>query len=78
MTNPRFGFNQTEIVKRAFKYILIAVAVAFAANNIPQNKLSSQEIVMISIVAACMFAIVDLYAPSVYNITTVTLSDKFE
>ena len=66
MSYQKFGFDSAEICKRASKYIIVAIAVAFATNNIPESQLSLQEIIMISIIAACSFAIVDMYAPSVY------------
>ena len=62
----KFGFNTAEMCKRASKYIIVAIAVAFATNNIPESKMNLQEIIMIAIIAACSFAIVDMYAPSVY------------
>jgi ABC-type Co2+ transport system permease subunit len=63
----KFGFNTQEIFKRALKYIIIALVVAFATYNIPETQLSQQEVIMISITAACTFAIIDMYAPTVYS-----------
>ena len=70
----KFGLERNEISKRALKYLIISLAVAYAANNIPQNKMNKQEVTMIAITAACMFAIVDMYAPTVSNKTTLTVN----
>lgn len=72
----RFEFNIIEIFKRTFKYLIITLAVAFASNNIPKQKLESKEILLISIVAGCVFAIIDMFAPSVSNTTIVSVNDK--
>lgn len=74
--NHRFGLESKEICKRTIKYLMVALAVAFAANNIPNNKISMQEVVIISITGACVFAIVDMYAPTVSNTTTLTVNKQ--
>lgn len=74
--NHKFGLESNEIFKRTFKYLIVALAVAFAANNIPQYKMELQEVAMISITAACVFAIVDMYAPTVSNTTTLTVNKQ--
>ena len=63
----KFGFDSQEIFKRALKYIIISLVVAFATYNIPETPLTQQEVIMISITAACTFAIIDMYSPTVYN-----------
>tara|TARA_A100001015_G_C14968759_1_gene704191 strand:- start:83 stop:364 length:282 start_codon:yes stop_codon:yes gene_type:complete len=64
-TDQRFEFDITEIIKRAIKYLLEGAAVALAARYIPAQKIDIKEISMIAFTAACMFAILDMYAPSV-------------
>ena len=54
-----------EILKRAIKYLVEGFAVAVAAYYIPRKKMNLQEIAMIAVSAAAMFAILDLYAPSI-------------
>lgn len=56
-----------EIMKRALKYLLEAAAIALAARYIPNYKLDIREIIMIAITGAIMFAILDIYAPSLSN-----------
>lgn len=71
-----FEFNAMEIFKRTFKYLIITLSVAFAANNIPKQNLESKEILLISIIAGCVFAIIDMFAPSVSNTTIVSVDKK--
>jgi hypothetical protein len=59
------GINFQEIIARVIKYIVEGGAVAVAAYLIPQKKIAMQEVVMIALTAAAVFAILDLYAPAV-------------
>ena len=59
------GLNLQEILARAIKYLVEGGAVAVAAYFIPRKKMNLQEIVMIALTAAAVFAILDLYAPAV-------------
>lgn len=61
----RFELDLSEIIKRAIKYLLEGAAVALAARYIPAEKINLSEISMIAFTAACVFAILDMYAPSV-------------
>ena len=62
---PATGFNFQEIISRAIKYVVEGGAVAVAAYFIPRRRMNLQEIVMIALTAAAVFAILDLYAPAV-------------
>ena len=57
--------NFQEVLARAIKYLVEGGAVAVAAYLIPRKKMKLQEIVMIALTAAAVFAILDLYAPAV-------------
>ena len=59
------GFTVTELITRAVKYFLEGLAVALAVFIIPQKKLNVEEILAIAIVAAVVFALLDLLAPSI-------------
>ncbi len=59
------SFNFQEILARAIKYVIEGGAVAIAAYFIPRKRMNLQEIVMIALTAGAVFAILDLYAPSV-------------
>ena len=60
-----FNLDFGEVLKRATKYTLEGLAVAVAARYIPKETIEVREIIMIAITAACVFAILDMYAPSV-------------
>jgi len=61
------SFDVQEIIKRAIKYLIEGGSVAFVAYAIPKNKLNVEEILIIALVAACVFAILDMFAPSIGN-----------
>lgn len=63
--SERFELDLVEVVKRAVKYLLEGAAVALAARYIPSEKIDMKEIAMIAFTAACVFAVLDMYAPSV-------------
>jgi len=59
------GLNIQTVFSRAVKYLVEGGAVALAAYFIPRRRMELQEILMIAVTAAAVFAILDLYAPSV-------------
>jgi len=59
------GLDFATIFARAVKYLVEGGAVALAAYFIPRRKMDLQEVAMIAVTAAAVFAILDLYAPSV-------------
>ena len=61
------SFDVQEIIKRAIKYLIEGGSVAFVAYAIPKSKLNVEEIVIIALVAAFVFAILDMFAPSIGN-----------
>lgn len=63
--NTKFELDISEIIKRAVKYLLEGGAVALAARYIPSEKIDVREVAAIAFTAACVFAILDMYAPSV-------------
>jgi hypothetical protein len=65
LDNPKFELDLSEIIKRAVKYLLEGGAVALAARYIPAEKIDIREVAAIAFTAACVFAILDMYAPSV-------------
>jgi hypothetical protein len=71
-----FRLDKNEIIKRLLKYIIISLVIAIASINIPKNKLDLEEVVMISICGACVYAITDMYAPSVSNKTTINMNKR--
>ena len=53
-----------EFVKRAIKYIIEGIMVALVAFAIPKQKLNIEEIVIIALMAAMTFSILDVFVPS--------------
>ena len=60
-----FAFDGSEILVRFFKYAFEGVIVATAAYFIPGHKMNVDEILIIALVAAATFAVLDLFAPSI-------------
>jgi hypothetical protein len=58
------GFDLSEFVKRAIKYLVEGLMVAIAAFAIPKRTLNLEEIAMIALTAAATFSILDTYIPS--------------
>jgi hypothetical protein len=53
-----------ELVKRALKYLVEGLMVAFAAFVIPSKQLKLDECFLIALSAAATFSILDTYLPS--------------
>jgi ABC-type Co2+ transport system permease subunit len=59
------SFDGSEILVRFFKYCFEGAITAVAAYFIPGRKLDPEEILIIALVAAATFAVLDLFAPSI-------------
>jgi ABC-type Co2+ transport system permease subunit len=55
----------TEIINRAIKYLIEGLFVAIAAIFIPKKSLPVEEILTLAVVAAAVFAILDVVSPSI-------------
>jgi hypothetical protein len=60
-----YGFSAAELMTRAIKYFLEGLAVAVAMVIIPRKSPNWEEIFVVGLVAAVVFAILDLFSPSV-------------
>ena len=61
------GYAVGEVIKRAVKYLIQGLAVGLACHLIPRGRginLDFESIIMISLTAASVFAILDIYIPS--------------
>ncbi len=58
-------FSIGEFINRALKYLLEGLAVAIAAIYIPKHRLPIDEVATLALVAAAVFALLDVLAPSV-------------
>tara|TARA_B110000211_G_C13901794_1_gene474295 strand:- start:294 stop:581 length:288 start_codon:yes stop_codon:yes gene_type:complete len=54
-----------EVLKRACKYLVEGLAVGVAAYFIPSKKMNIEEVLMIAVTAAAVFALLDMYSPSI-------------
>ena len=54
-----------EVVNRAIKYLIEGLVVAGAAIFIPRKSLPLDEITTLALVAAAVFAVLDLVSPSI-------------
>ena len=59
------SFDSSEIIVRFFKYAFEGAITAVAAYMIPGKKPSADEVLIIALVAAATFAVLDLFAPSI-------------
>ena len=62
---PSMGISVGDLVTRSIKYLLEGLAVAIAAYLIAGKKLRMDEIGTLALTALAVFAILDIYAPSV-------------
>jgi hypothetical protein len=59
------AYDWSELLKRAFKYLINGLVIAIAAKYIPSQQLKFKEIIMIAIIAAITFAALDMYTPTI-------------
>jgi hypothetical protein len=57
-------FDLAELVKRVIKYLIEGLAVAVVAMIVPRKALMVDEILIIALIAAASFSILDTFVPS--------------
>ena len=57
-------FDFSELIKRAIKYIIEGIMVAIAAYVIPKKQLNIEEVVIIALMAAATYSVLDVFIPS--------------
>jgi hypothetical protein len=57
-------FDLAELVKRIIKYLIEGLAVAVVAMIVPRKALMVDEILIIALIAAASFSILDTFVPS--------------
>jgi ABC-type Co2+ transport system permease subunit len=57
-------FDLSELVKRVIKYLVEGIIVAIAAYSIPKKSLNLEEILIIGLMAAATFSVLDVFIPS--------------
>lgn len=60
-----YSFDGKEVLTRLLKYFFEGLIVAVAAFMIPGKKMNAGEVVVLGLVAAATFSLLDLFAPSV-------------
>ena len=59
------NIDPTDVLRRATKYLIEGFAVALAAYYIPKKKIKLNEIMIIAITAAAIFAVLDILHPTI-------------
>jgi ABC-type Co2+ transport system permease subunit len=54
-----------DVLRRLLNYVIEGAAVAVAAFVIPQRKMNLSEVALIGLTAAAIFAVLDLFSPTV-------------
>ena len=57
--------DMKDVITRAVKYLVEGIAVALALLLIPRKGLPADELVSIVVVAAAVFAILDIFSPTI-------------
>jgi hypothetical protein len=65
MSDYPYALDGKEVLVRIFKYLLEGIVVAFAAYLLPGHKMDAMEVMVIGLVAAATFSVLDLFAPSI-------------
>ena len=56
--------DMNELIKRVLKYLTMGFVVAICAVLIPKKTLNVEEIVVLSLSAACIYSVLDFAIPS--------------
>lgn len=65
MDSQTYNFDAREVLIRLLKYLVEGLVVAAAAFLLPGKKMLASEVLMIGLVAAATFSLLDLFAPSI-------------
>jgi len=65
MDNSGYSFDAREFVTRLLKYFFEGFVVAVAAYMIPGKRMDVGEVLLLGLVAAATFSLLDLFAPSI-------------
>jgi hypothetical protein len=64
-TQSDYSFDWREFITRLLKYFFEGLVVSFAAFMLPGKKMDPTEVIMIGLIAAATFSLLDLFAPSI-------------
>ena len=60
-----YSFDTHEMITRLVKYLIEGLVVAIVAYILPSKSLTTQEVLLLALVAAAIFSVLDLMAPSI-------------
>ena len=58
--------NHREVLRRLVKYFILTLLVSYSAKMIIKAKVSNVEAFYIGVVAATIFAVLDMISPTIY------------
>jgi ABC-type Co2+ transport system permease subunit len=64
-----YTFDTHEMLTRLVKYLIEGLVVAIVAYVLPSKSLSTQEVILLALVAASIFSVLDLVAPAIGSST---------
>lgn len=59
------SFDASELITRLFKYVFEGFVLCLAAYFLPGHRLDASDIVILGLIAAATFAVLDLFAPAI-------------
>jgi len=59
-----YTFDTYEMFTRIVKYLMEGLVIGIVASILPSKSLSTQEVILLALTAASVFAILDLVAPA--------------
>ena len=58
-------FDFSEFMRKVIKYLILGAVVSVVSALLPKKSMNVEEIVVIGVTAAAVFAILDVFAPSI-------------
>ena len=58
-------FDFSEFVKKVIKYLILGAVVAVVSALLPKKSMALEEVVVIAVTAASVFAILDVFSPEI-------------
>jgi hypothetical protein len=58
-------FDFSEFMRKVIKYLILGMCVSVVSALLPKKSMNIEEIVVIGITASAIFAILDVFAPSI-------------
>lgn len=53
-----------DVMKKLCKYLVVGLVMALAINYVPEQKLKLKDIITLSLIAAVVYAVLDMYSPT--------------